>query len=122
MNFVYYSALLHSGTLDPQADSVGIPIFISIQATIVLTLPAVIATAIFARPDAGDILSWRRDRPVASAIISLPFGIVAAAGVGLIIVGLYELGFWFDLLPLLHLGLCVAWVLMARAGAIAILR
>lgn len=120
---VYYPALLDTGTLPTDADSIGIPIYSCFILTAVLVLPVLAVTALcIRRGTIGPLWGWRHDRPIAALAISLPFGGLAALGAAFIVVSLFQLEFWFDVLWLVHAGICVLWLLLARAAAISQLR
>jgi len=79
-SFLYFPLLLRSGVLDPEHDSIGIPMFGSVVAAAML-LPIVLAlTYLCVRRyrAGGTLFAWRKDRPLLSTAVSLAFGLPVA--------------------------------------------
>ena len=73
----YYPALLASGTLDPNADSIGIPIFQAMVSAVIVTPIVMGITAICLRRYRGrtPLNYWDRKRPARSFLVSLLFAL-----------------------------------------------
>ena len=120
-SFLYYSMLLSSGTLDPHADSIGIPIFQDLFLA-VASIPFVVAlTWISLRNYHGKIrlLGWNSEKPVRSWAISI---IVAVIIIGIVcqgVMGLFSPAWWCEIIWLPYSALWVLWMLMLRAAALS---
>jgi hypothetical protein len=118
--FVYYDALLASGTLDPSADSIAIPIFSTVMFSVV-AFPVIAAiTAIFLQkyPGSVSLVIWDANRPLRSFIFSSIFGVPAA-----VIAVSAEQDFgrmlpWYEYLWLPLYLLLVVWLLALRAAVV----
>ncbi|ODN70435.1 hypothetical protein [Methylobrevis pamukkalensis] len=120
LNFIYWPAVLRSGTLSPSEDSIAIPIYGSVL-TMVLAVPVVMAIAWLClrryNPDTR-VAAWRWDRPVRSIVATCLFGgavmVILYAVVADRVVGLP----WYDYLWPGYALLRVPWLLGLRAAVV----
>ena len=120
LNFIYWPQVLRSGVLPSDGDSIGIPMFGSVLATLILS-PVNLGVAWLClrhyNPDTT-LWSWRRDRPFRSIGVTVLFGaasVTAAAG------ALNDLRLslpWYEYLWPAYLLVCLAWLLGLRAAAV----
>ena len=120
LNFVYWPQVLRSGVLPSDGDSIGIPMFGSILAALILS-PVILGVAWLClrryNPDTR-LWSWRQDRPVRSIGVTVLFGgasVAAAAG------ALNDINLslpWYEYLWPAYLLFWLAWLLGLRAAAV----
>ena len=119
-SLVYFPALLNSGALPTNGDSISIPMFEStIFAVIIAPLVAGVTYVCLRhyRSD-GSLLIWRRDRPALSFIVSFIFGSPA------ILLILSAAQIVFERLPLIeyiwipYTAICLAWLSALRAAVL----
>jgi hypothetical protein len=120
-SFLYYPMLLRSGTLDPNADSISIPLFQNLLWAAV-AIPLVVALTWFSlRNYQGGrrLLGWNGEMPFRSWAIS----IVAALIIGVLLhdnfMGLLSPTWWCEIVWLPYSALWMIWVLMLRAAALS---
>jgi hypothetical protein len=120
-SLVYFSAVLRSGLLPANADSISIPIFGSVILAIVLVPVTSLITYLCVRryKVGGTLLLWRHDRMIQSLVLSVIFGGPAVA----LIYAMGEVVFTksaaFDFIPMPYFVVCVAWLAGLRAAALA---
>jgi heme/copper-type cytochrome/quinol oxidase subunit 2 len=121
MAFVYYPILLQSGTLDPNADSIGIPIFETLAAVVVFTPIVLVVTAacLWKYRGGASLLIWDLERPYRSIIVTFLFGIPAVFSVMLLIYDVIQFMPWYEYLWELNALNLVAWLLMMRGALLA---
>ena len=120
VNFIYWPQVLRSGALPSDGDSIGIPMFGSILATLVVS-PLVLGVtwACLRRYNPKTSLwTWREDRPLRSIIITLLFGAVSVTLAASILVGLWLSPPWYEYLWRTYFGLWLPWLLAVRAAAV----
>lgn len=121
VSIVYYRRLLLSGALNPNADSIGIPIMGDFMAAFVIA-PVVLAVtwACLWRYDGGALLfgwDWnRRGRTIAATVL---LGVPALVIVGAVAVGVFASLPWYEYLWDLYFGLWAIWLLLLRAALLA---
>lgn len=120
LNFVYWPKVLESGTLPPDADSIGIPMFGSVLLTLAAS-PAVLGVAWLClrryNPRAR-LTALRWDRPYRSILATLIFGGLATL---LSVEALTEATAsspWYEYLWPAYSMLWVSWLLTLRAALI----
>ena len=120
VNFIYWPEVLRSGVLPPHGDSIAIPMFGSVLATLVLSPLILGVTWVSLRRynPATRLGSWRRDRPYFSALATLLFGGVAALIVAVILDLLDPGQPWYAYLWPAYFALWLPWLLGLRAAAI----
>ena len=125
IGFVYYPALQRSGALPTDGDSIAIPMFSGVLAALVL-LPLVTAATYLClrgRRDGGTLLAWRKDKPARSFVVTLLFGLPAvllAVFLAALLTDLVaERAPWFDYLWAPYVAVCIVWLLLLRASALA---
>lgn len=120
LNFIYWPEVLRSGVLPPDGDSIAIPMFGSVLATLVVS-PFVFAIAWLClrrfNPETR-LWSWRRDRPFRSFAASLLFGAASAAVAAAIFDGVRRSMPWYEYLWPAYFSLWLPWLLALRAAAI----
>lgn len=121
MNFIYWPQILRSGVLSPDADSIAIPMFGSVLATLIMS-PVILALAwlCLRRYNPGTKLwAWRKDCPFRSVGATIFLGGAALV----IIAGVFEslmppLLPWYEYLWTAYLLGWLLWLLGLRAAAI----
>jgi hypothetical protein len=118
--FVYYDALLASGTLDPNADSISIPIFSTIMFAVVASPVIAAITAVCLRnyPGSVSLMNWYSNRPRRSVILSIVFGIPAIITALGVVHDLSKTLPWYEYLWLPISLLLIAWLLVLRAAVV----
>ncbi len=120
LNFIYWAEVLRSGVLPADGDSIGIPMFGSILATLVLS-PLFLGVAWLClrryNPDTR-LWSWRPDRPFRSAGATILFGAGSALLTAAVLDSLRPPMPWYEYLWPAYFALWVAWLLGLRAAAI----
>jgi hypothetical protein len=121
MAFVYYPILLQSGTLDPNADSIGIPIYETLIATAVFAPLVLLVTAacLWRFSGGASLLIWDRERPVRSIIVTAFFGLPAVFTAALVVRDAVQLLPWHEYLWEINALNLIAWLFMMRAAALA---
>jgi hypothetical protein len=120
VNLIYWPEVLRSGVLPSDGDSIGIPIFGSVLATLVLSPFILGLTWLGLRhynPDTR-LAAWRRDRPFSSVAITALCGKGALSVVVLVLDGLRPGLPWYEYLWPAYFGLWLPWFLALRAAAI----
>lgn len=121
ISLVYHRLLLASGTLNPNADSIGIPIMGHLMAAMVIG-PVVFAItwACLWRYDGGGVLfDWNRARPWKSAVATLVLGAPVVAIAGQVSSDVVAGQAWYEYLWDLYLCLWAAWFLLLHAALLA---
>jgi hypothetical protein len=120
INFIYWPELLRSGAFLPDGDSIAVPMFGGVLATLFLS-PLILGISWLClrryNPDAR-LLSWRPDRPFRSAALTVLFGSAAALVTAGILVGLTSARAWFEFLWPSYLAFWLPWLLGLRAAAV----
>ena len=120
-SFVYFDALLRSGTLPPDGDSVAIPIFSSVVLALLLS-PIVAATTYFVlrRERFGStLLAWRRSQPLFSLITTILFGVPALGLVCLILEPFVDREPAIEFIWIPYTAFLAFWLLLLRAAALS---
>ncbi len=120
INFIYWPQVLRSGVLPSDGDSIGIPLFGSVLATLVLS-PLLIGIAWLCLRRYNPrtrFASWRRDRPYRSAVVTVLFGAGAAFMTAGVLDGLRADLPWYEYLWPAYFLVWVPWLLGLRAAAI----
>lgn len=120
INFVYWWEVLISGILPPDGDSVAIPMFEGLLATIVLSPSLLLITWLALRKYDPDtcILVWRRDRPLRTLIAS---GLCAAGCYLLLadaVILLMHIAPWYEYMIACYFFLWLPWLFWLRAAFI----
>ena len=118
VNWLYWPYVSSSGVLNPNADSVGIPMFSGLLLSPVLALVfSLWATpALIGAKQQVQILAWNSRKPWRSAIGTLAYGGVAALTL-FAIISLFSPDWQlFDALWVAFLGPLLIWNLMLRAA------
>ena len=120
VNFIYWPEVLRSGVLPSDGDSIGIPIFGSILATIVLS-PLILGITWWSlrryNPDTR-LASWRQDRPYRSAVTTILCGAGAVLVAGAVADGLRPALPWYEYLWPAYFWLWLPWLIVLRAAAV----
>ena len=121
MAIVYYPLLLKSGTLNPNADSIGIPILSSLAVAVAITPVVLVITAacLWRYSGGATLLIWDRGRPYRSVIVTGLFGIPAVIVMISIAFDIFQLMPWYEYLWDLSAANLVTWLLMLRGAALA---
>jgi hypothetical protein len=120
-SFVYFPALLQTGKLPVNGDSISIPMFSSIMFALLITpvIFGVTYSCVRTYRAKGTFMIWRRDRPILSSVLSILFGLPVAAlmfSIGQTAIGRYP-DIEFIWIP--YTLVCVAWLMALRAAALA---
>ena len=115
--FVYYPQLLRSGTLDPNADSIAIPMYSSVifagpLAIFVLAVTSIVM--IFYSGRSGSLFAWNSDRPIFTITISVLFGGPAILLFLSFLNSIIQLHPWYEYIPEINSMLWIAWLLLLR--------
>jgi hypothetical protein len=120
-SWIYFPALLRSGSLPSEGDSIGIPVFGSFLLAGLLSPIALGVTYLCVRHygGGGTLFIWRRNRPLLSASLSVFFGVPAlvlfAGLVQALIAGpIAAEGLWAP-----YILTCMAWLALLRAAALS---
>ena len=120
--FVYFPVLLSTGTLSPDEDSVGIPMFGSILLAL-LMLPVAIALTYFSirgSAPSASLTAWRHDRPLLSVAVSVlflgPATLVLLLPLAMTLTSATPL---IELLWLPYALCCAGWCLALRSAALS---
>jgi hypothetical protein len=119
--FLYYPLLLRSGLLDPNADSIGIPLAKDMYlATVSAPFIAVLTWACLRNYHGeAELLSWNPTRTIrfwASTVIA---GLFIAVLIYDTITSLISIFWWPNLIWIPHYLLLAYWVLMLRAAVLS---
>ena len=120
-SILYYPMLLRSGTLDPYADSIAIPMFQDLILAAV-SAPFVIAlTWISLRNYNGRsrLLGWNSKMPFRSWATFVFVAVIAAERLYQSFVSLFSETWWCEIIWLPYSILFVAWLLALRAAALS---
>jgi hypothetical protein len=120
-SFLYYPLLLQSGLLDPNADSIGIPLFQDICLAVVSVPFIAVLTWACLRNYHGqaDLLSWNHKGEVRFWATTVIAGMFIAALIYDNIAGLISIFWWCNLVWIPHSILLAFWVLMLRAAVLS---
>ena len=120
VNFIYWPQVLRSGVLPPDGDSIGIPMFGSVLATLVVSpLILGITWLCLRRYNPNTTLaSWRPDRPIRSGVTTLLFGAAAAPIMAAVFDGLRPALPWYEYLWPAYFALWIPWLVGMRAAII----
>ena len=121
ISIVFYRQLLNSGTLDPMADSIAIPIMGHIMATFVIA-PVVLAitwACLWRYEGGGDLVGWDGQRPWRSLAATLVLGIPAVTIAGGVAADIVAGQVWYEYLWNFYFGLWATWFLLLRAALLA---
>jgi hypothetical protein len=120
LNFIYWSEVLRSGVLPIDGDSIGIPIMGSVLATVVLSPFILGGTWLCLRrynPETR-LWSWRRDRPIRSAVATILFGAGSVFLTAVCLDSLRPSLPWYEYLWPAYFSVWVPWLLGLRAAVI----
>ena len=121
VNFIYWPRVLRSGTLPPDADSIGIPMFGSVLLALIAS-PLVLGIGWLClrryNPETR-LTAWRKDRPYRSALVTLTFGAGAALTMAVVFEALKADAPWYEYLWTGYCVLWVPWFVALRAAAVA---
>ncbi len=118
-SLVYFPALLRTGTLPTDGDSIAIPVFGTVLIGVIF-LPVALGAVWLSlrhRPASVHLLAWRSDRPLLSAALSVAAGAPAL----LLLAGFASVARdpWPEPLWAPWLALFAAWFLLLRAAALS---
>jgi len=124
LNFIYWPLVLRSGVLPPHGDSISIPMFGSVLATLLVS-PFILGVAWLClrryNPQSR-LFTMRRDRPIRTIAATVIFGGTAALFVfGVVfsvVTGLRDARPWYEYLLTGYALAWVPWLLGVRAAAI----
>lgn len=120
LNFVYWPQVLRSGVLPPDGDSIGIPMFGSVLATLLVS-PVVVGLAwlcLRRYNPATTLWSLRRDRPVRSIAATILFGAASLAVAAGVVDSLRLPLPWYEYLWSAYLVAWLPWLFALRAAVI----
>jgi hypothetical protein len=114
LSLVYYPLLLKSGTLDPYADTIVIPIAENFMLAVMSApLIGVVTWAALRNYFGGSALfCWDTKRPTRSWVVSILSGVAIAAIVHDTVVGFWWPAPLYELLWIPYSFLCMIWVLV----------
>ncbi len=119
---IYYPALLRSGTLPSDGDSIAIPIFQDFITAAILAPIALTITWLCLRYYVGGakLTIWQHDKPIRSALMTALFGVPALLWASMIIYS-YIIKAWplREYLWLLVFIPQILWLLVMRAAAVS---
>ena len=120
-SFLYYPLLLLSGLLDPNADSIGIPLAQDLfLATVSAPLIAVLTWACLRNyHGASELLSWKHARTIRFWASTVVAGIFIALLIYDTISSLISKFWWCNLIWIPHSLLLAYWILMLRAAVLS---
>jgi hypothetical protein len=121
VSILYYRLLLESGTLNPQADSIAIPIVGNAMAAMMVA-PFVLAITwlcTWGYEGDADLLGWDGARPWRSLAATLVLGTPALGIAGLIAIDIASALAWYEYLWDVYFGIWAAWFLLLRAVFLA---
>jgi hypothetical protein len=120
-SFVYYPALLGTGTLPPDGDSIAIPMFGSVIVAVVSAPGVLLLTYMCLRKykPGGTVLIWRRDRPVSSIILTLCFGVPVVALIAFAVQDAFAPYPLVESISTPYGLICVVWLMALRAAALS---
>ncbi|MEY4953279.1 MAG: hypothetical protein RL299_1703 [Pseudomonadota bacterium] len=120
LNFIYWPEVLRAGEFLPDGDSIAVPLFGSVLATMIFS-PVVLWTSwLCLRRFNSDskITTWRPDRPYRSIVLTVLFGTAAAMLIAIILEFLTDAQAWYDYLWPAYLLLWLPWLIGLRAAAV----
>ena len=119
--FLYYPALLRSGTLDPNADSIGIPVGMALIASpiFVILLSLYALPALWRYRDNARFFEWDRSAPWRMAVSFVLYGIPAVLIVGERLYALSQVKPYYEYFDSIFVVPLFLWVLMLRAAMAA---
>jgi hypothetical protein len=120
-SFLYYPMLLKSGTLDPNADSIGIMMFQHLILAFAATPFVVALTWVSLRNYHGKsrLFGWNGDMPFRSWAITILAAVIIAKLVYENFVGLFSSTWWCEIVWLPYSALWTVWLLTLRAAALS---
>lgn len=120
VNFIYWPQVLRSGVLPVDGDSIGIPIFGSILAALVLSPLILGVTWLCLRRynPKTRFIGWRSDRPIRTATATLSLGSAAALLAIALLSDLRTDSPWYEYLWSVYFALWVPWLLGLRAPVV----
>jgi hypothetical protein len=120
-SFAYFPALLQTGTLPADGDSIAIPMFGSIMFS-VFTAPVVLGVTDGCVKRCGlkrTLLGWRKERPLLSLTVSMIFGLPVAALIFSIGQTFLDQSLALEKIWIPYELVWVAWLMTLRAVALA---
>ncbi|GAA4028885.1 hypothetical protein GCM10022281_04970 [Sphingomonas rosea] len=120
LNFIYWPQVLKSGVLPPDGDSIGIPMFGSILTALIASPMVFGVTWLCLRRynPAGQLWSWRKDRPVRSVVATVLFGAASLAFTAGILESLWRPSPWYEYLWPIYIAGWLPWFVGLRAALI----
>ncbi|SIN60613.1 hypothetical protein SAMN02745824_0704 [Parasphingorhabdus marina DSM 22363] len=115
--FIYYPLLGKSGTLDPHADTIAIPMYGSLMVAVPLAIFVLVVTSIvmiFYSGRSAKLFAWNSDRPILTAIISVVFGGPAILLFLSFLNSIIQIHPWYDYILEINSLLWIAWLLLLR--------
>jgi hypothetical protein len=121
VSLFYSRRLLNSGTLNPDADSIAIPIMNDLTAAFLIA-PVVLAVtwACLWRYDGGAVLfGWDRDRPWRAVAATVSLGLPALGIAGSVAADIFAALPWYEYSWDGYFSLWAIWLLLLRAALLA---
>ena len=120
-SFLYYPSLLQSGLLDPNADSIGIPLAQDMYlATVSAPFIAVLTWACLRNYHGGaQLLSWNYTETIRFWASTVMAGMFIAALMYDTVTGLISIFWRYNMIWIPHSLLLAYWVLMLRAAVLS---
>ena len=120
-SFLYYPLLLRSGLLDPNADSIAIPLAQDMYlATVSAPFIAVLTWACLRNYHGeADLLTWNPKGTIRFWASTVMAGMFIAALIYDTITGLTSIFWWCNMIWIPHSLFVACWVLMLRAAALS---
>lgn len=121
ISIVFHRLLLNSVTLNPNADSIAIPIMGDVMAAMVIG-PVVLAitwACLWRYEGGGALFGWDAERPWKSIVATILLGIPALAIAGAMAADIVAGQAWYDYLWDIYFCLWAAWFLLLRAALLA---
>lgn len=121
ISILFHRLLLKSGTLNPDADSIAIPIMgHAIAAMVIAPIVLAITWACLWRYEGGGALfGWDGERPWRSIVATIVLGTPAVAIAGAVAADIAAGQAWYEYLWDIYFCLWVAWFLLLRAALLA---
>ena len=119
-SYVYFDALLRSGTLPTNGDTIAIPIFFSVVLAVLISPIAALTTycCVWRYPSTGTLLSWRPSQPIFSGAVTLIFGLPALTFAYMVVEPVLKSLPTIEYIWTPYLLLVIAWLLLLRAAAV----
>jgi hypothetical protein len=120
-SFLYYPLILQSGLLDPNADSIGIPLVQDMYlATGSAPFIAVLTWACLrSYHGEADLLSWKHSVTIRFWVSTVTAGVFIAALIYDSIAGLISTFWWCNMVWITHYLILKYWILVLRAAALS---